>query len=58
MIVIEASAVVDALVGNPANPELLAIVADSELNAPALVDYEVAGALRGHVLDMRDTFAV
>ncbi|MGL5828521.1 MAG: type II toxin-antitoxin system VapC family toxin [Angustibacter sp.] len=50
MIVIESSAVVDALVGKPANPELLAIIADSEMHAPALIDYEVASALRGHVL--------
>jgi predicted nucleic acid-binding protein len=48
VIVIEASAVVDALVGQPANPALLAIVADSELHAPTLLDYEVASALRGH----------
>lgn len=41
---------VDALVGNPANPELLALLADGELHAPALIDYEVASALRGHVL--------
>ena len=36
--------------GDPANPELLALVADSELHAPSLLDYEVASALRGHVL--------
>lgn len=41
---------VDALVGDPANPELLAWLADEELHAPALLDYEVASALRGHVL--------
>lgn len=41
---------VDALVGDPANPELLALIADSELHAPSLIDYEVASALRGHVL--------
>lgn len=41
---------VDALVGDPPNPELLALIADSELHAPALIDYEVASALRGHVL--------
>jgi predicted nucleic acid-binding protein len=41
---------VDALVGDPANPELLAILADNELNAPSLIDYEVASALRGHAL--------
>lgn len=50
MIVIEASAMVDALIDEPANPELLALLADSELHAPALLDYEVASALRGHTL--------
>lgn len=37
---------VDALVRDPANPELLALIADSELHAPALLDYEVASALQ------------
>lgn len=41
---------VDALVGDPADPELLALIADSDLHAPSLIDYEVASALRGHVL--------
>lgn len=50
MIVIESSAMVDALVDDPANPELLALIADSDLHAPSLLDYEVASALRGHVL--------
>ena len=50
MIVVESSAMVDALVGDPANPDLLALLADEELHAPTLLDYEVASALRGHVL--------
>lgn len=50
MIVIESSAMVDALVDDPANPDLLALIADSELHAPSLLDYEVASALRGHAL--------
>jgi len=50
VIVIEASAMVDALVGEPANPHLLAVLADEELHAPALLDFEVASALRGHAL--------
>ncbi len=50
MIVIEASAMVDVLVDQPADPALLAVVADSELHAPALLDYEVASALRGHAM--------
>ena len=50
MIVIESSAMVNALVGDPANSSLLALLADEELHAPALLDFEVAGALRGHAL--------
>ena len=50
MIVVEASAMVGALVDDPANPHLLALLADEELHAPALLDFEVASALRGHVL--------
>lgn len=53
MIVIESSAMVDALVDDPANPELLAVLVDSELHAPSLIDYEVASALRGHALGGR-----
>lgn len=41
---------VDALVDDPANPNLLALLADEELHAPALLDFEVASALRGHML--------
>ena len=41
---------VDALVGNPANPHLLARLADDTLHAPALLDFEVTSALRGHLL--------
>ena len=50
MIVIESSAVVDALIDDPVNPELLALIADSGLHAPSLLDYEVASALRGHAV--------
>jgi predicted nucleic acid-binding protein len=50
VIVIETSAMVNALVGDPANPQLLAALADEVLHAPALLDFEVASALRGHVL--------
>jgi predicted nucleic acid-binding protein len=50
VIVIEASAMVDALVDQPANPTLLALIADAELHAPALLDYEVASVLRGHAM--------
>jgi predicted nucleic acid-binding protein len=50
VIVIESSAMVNALVGDPANTGLLAVLADEELHAPALLDFEVASALRGHAL--------
>jgi predicted nucleic acid-binding protein len=50
VIVIESSAMVNALVDHPANPNLLALLADEELHAPALLDFEVASALRGHTL--------
>jgi predicted nucleic acid-binding protein len=53
MIVIDSSAMVDALVDEPVNPELLALLADEELHAPALLDFEVASALRGHALGGR-----
>jgi predicted nucleic acid-binding protein len=50
VIVVESSAMVDALVGEPVNPQLLALLADEELHAPTLLDFEVASALRGHAL--------
>jgi predicted nucleic acid-binding protein len=53
VIVIESSAMVDALVDEPVDPHLLALLADEELHAPALLDFEVASALRGHALGGR-----
>jgi predicted nucleic acid-binding protein len=53
VIVIESSAMVDALVDEPVNAHLLALLADEELHAPALLDFEVASALRGHALGGR-----
>lgn len=50
MIVIESSAVVDALVGARVNAELLDLLGTEDLHAPALLDFEVASALRGHAL--------
>lgn len=41
---------VSALVDDPVSPELLALLSDEELHAPALLDFEVASALRGHVI--------
>ena len=40
---------VGALVDDPATSELLALLADEELHAPALLDFEVTSALRGHL---------
>jgi predicted nucleic acid-binding protein len=53
VIVVESSTMVDALVDEPVNPHLLALLADEELHAPALLDFEVASALRGHALGGR-----
>jgi predicted nucleic acid-binding protein len=53
MIVVDSSAMVDALVDEPVNPQLLVLLADEELHAPALLDFEVASALRGHGLGGR-----
>jgi predicted nucleic acid-binding protein len=50
VIIVDSSAMVDALVDDPVNPELLALIADEELHAPALLDFEVISALRGHSL--------
>ncbi|WP_424535345.1 type II toxin-antitoxin system VapC family toxin [Sphaerisporangium viridialbum] len=50
MIVIESSAMVDVLVADPVNPELVAAVSGQPLHAPALLDFEVASALRGRIL--------
>ena len=53
MIVVDASAMVHALVGASANPRLLALLAVEDLCAPHLIDFEVASAVRGHVLGRR-----
>lgn len=50
MIVVDASAIVRMLVGYPADPALGAVLAEDDLHAPTLLHYEVASALRGHVL--------
>jgi predicted nucleic acid-binding protein len=50
VIVVDASAMVDALVDDPANPELLTLLSEDDLHAPSLLDFEVASALRGHSL--------
>lgn len=50
MIVIDASVMVDALVGEASDSTTLDVVGEQELHAPALLDFEVASALRGHAL--------
>jgi predicted nucleic acid-binding protein len=50
VIVVDASAVVAVLVDTDVSSELLQTFAEEALQAPALVDFEVASAIRGHVL--------
>lgn len=50
MIVVDCSAVVDALVGAPGSQELVDLLAAEDLHAPDLIDYEMVAALRGLVL--------
>lgn len=68
MIVVDTSAVLDALTGQPAKPELLSRLADDgDLHAPHLIDVEVVHALRrlvrarqltdGRAEEARDDFA-
>jgi predicted nucleic acid-binding protein len=55
VIVVDASAIVHALIDASVNPRLLALLAVEDLCAPHLVDYEVTSALRGHVLGRKLT---
>lgn len=50
MIVVDCSAVVDALTAAEGTDELRAVMAGEELNAPTLLDFEVVSALRGLTL--------
>jgi len=50
MIVVDCSVVVDALTGFGDSEPLRAGLADRELNAPSLIDYEFTSALRGLTL--------
>ena len=50
MIVVDCAAVVDALTGADGTDDLRAFLASEELNAPALLDFEVVSALRGLTL--------
>ncbi|MGL4175954.1 MAG: type II toxin-antitoxin system VapC family toxin [Dermatophilaceae bacterium] len=47
MIVVDSAAVVDALTAVPGSDDLRAELADEDLHAPALLDYEVVSAIRG-----------
>lgn len=49
-IVVDCSALIDALVGESPSADLLTLLATEELCAPSLLDFEVASALRGHCL--------
>lgn len=47
MIVVDASAMIEALVGAQAPPELLTMISEEPLTAPHLLDVEVLSVLRG-----------
>lgn len=49
MIVADCAAVVDALTGLPGTDDLRTTLAEEDVHAPTLVDYEVVSALRGLV---------
>jgi predicted nucleic acid-binding protein len=50
VIVVDSAAIVDALTAVEGTEELRADLADEELHAPALLDFEVVSALRGLTL--------
>lgn len=50
MIVVDNSALVEALVGQSPPKELLTAISDEHLHAPHLLDYEFRNALRGLIL--------
>ncbi|MGL5866111.1 MAG: type II toxin-antitoxin system VapC family toxin [Dermatophilaceae bacterium] len=50
MIVVDSAAVVDALTMAPGSETLRAELAEEDLHAPALLDFEVVSALRGLTL--------
>ncbi len=50
MIVVDGSAIVDALTGGESADRLRELLQGEELHAPALIDYEVVSALRGLAL--------
>ncbi|GGK83629.1 VapC ribonuclease [Sphaerisporangium melleum] len=46
---------VEALIADSADPVLMELMADHELHAPTLLDFEVASALRGRTLGRKLT---
>ncbi|MEV5711098.1 type II toxin-antitoxin system VapC family toxin [Actinoallomurus sp. NPDC052274] len=50
MIVIDNSALVEALIGASPSKELVTVVAEEQLHVPQLIDYEFRSALRGLLL--------
>ena len=50
MIVVDSAAVVDALTAVAGSGELRALLANEDLHAPSLIDFEVVSALRGLTL--------
>jgi predicted nucleic acid-binding protein len=50
VLVVDCSAVVDALTGAPGIDELVGMLSGEDLHAPELLDYEVVAAVRGLVL--------
>lgn len=50
MIVIDNSALVEALIGTSPSKELVTVVAEEQLHVPHLIDYEFRSALRGLLL--------
>ncbi len=55
MIVVDCSAIVDALTGVDGSESLRAHMADEELHSPALLDVEIVSALRGLTREGRIT---
>jgi predicted nucleic acid-binding protein len=53
VIVVDCSVIVEALIGFPADAQTLALLADEDLHAPSLIDFETASALRGLALARR-----
>lgn len=50
MVVVDTSAILQALVGRPVNPDLVARLGGEELHAPHLIDVEMVHALRRLVM--------